>query len=279
MISLRHLITYRKTKKKVRERETFKIQQWGTLRFWSSREKSQKGLVHSKIHKCVACRCCQGLFNPCHLKTKLIKVRNINKHTTVLSPWTLGWISLTQSSKCPNLKTPARVSVVVLWFSLAMQGTLVPSLVWEDPTCLHGDGHGQLSPCPTTPDPAFWIPWLQQLSPCTTTTEALEPTLHERPPQWEARTLWLERSPCLLQLERSPHSNENPAEPKINTYFLKNLPKSQCYWLWEYPKAEADNAKIFLIWIYNSCPVFHILDEKLSKGSVFYCDSFCLCWW
>ena len=61
MISLRHLITYRKTKK---ERKTFKIQQWGTLRFWSSREKSQKGLAHSKIHKCVVCRCCQGLFNP-----------------------------------------------------------------------------------------------------------------------------------------------------------------------------------------------------------------------
>ena len=36
----------------------------------------------------------------------------------------------------------------------------------------------------------------------------------EKPPQWEARALPLERSPRSRQLEKSPHSNEDPAQPE-----------------------------------------------------------------
>ena len=79
----------------------------------------------------------------------------------------------------------------------------------------------------------------EQLSPCTTTIEpvALEPggcnyQLHvphlrqtarpracalqqEKPPQWEAHAPQLESSLCLLQLEKNPHGNQDPAQPKI----------------------------------------------------------------
>jgi len=36
----------------------------------------------------------------------------------------------------------------------------------------------------------------------------------EKPPQWEARALQLERSPRSQQLEKSPHSNEDAAQPE-----------------------------------------------------------------
>ena len=40
----------------------------------------------------------------------------------------------------------------------------------------------------------------------------LDPVLgNEKPPQWEAHTLQPERSPGSLQLEKSPHSTEDPA--------------------------------------------------------------------
>ena len=38
----------------------------------------------------------------------------------------------------------------------------------------------------------------------------------EKPLQWEARTLQLERSPCSAQFEKSLGSNEDPAQPKRN---------------------------------------------------------------
>lgn len=43
----------------------------------------------------------------------------------------------------------------------------------------------------------------------------------QEPPQWDALTLQLESSPH-SQLEKSPSSNEDPTEPKINKFF-KNL--------------------------------------------------------
>ena len=45
---------------------------------------------------------------------------------------------------------------------------------------------------------------------------ALEPVVHsqEKPPKWEALTLQPERSPHLPQQEKSPHGNEDPAQPK-----------------------------------------------------------------
>ena len=38
----------------------------------------------------------------------------------------------------------------------------------------------------------------------------------EKPPKWELHTLQLESSPHVLQVEKSLHSNEDPAQPKIN---------------------------------------------------------------
>ena len=60
---------------------------------------------------------------------------------------------------------------------------------------------------------------LRQLSPCTTTAEAQGPRAHapqpEKPPQWKARILHLEGSPCSLQLAK-PMCCKDPAQPKIN---------------------------------------------------------------
>ena len=39
---------------------------------------------------------------------------------------------------------------------------------------------------------------------------------HEKPPPWEARTVQLKSSRRPPQLEKSPHSNEDPEQPKIN---------------------------------------------------------------
>ena len=54
--------------------------------------------------------------------------------------------------------------------------------------------------------------------------QLLKPTLpkahapqQERPQQWDVCALHLESSPYLLQLEKSPHSNEDPAQKKNNT--------------------------------------------------------------
>ena len=50
----------------------------------------------------------------------------------------------------------------------------------------------------------------EQLSPCTTTTEARLPRAHalqqEKPPQWKACATQLESSLCLKQLQRSPQA-------------------------------------------------------------------------
>ena len=39
----------------------------------------------------------------------------------------------------------------------------------------------------------------------------------EKPPQWEAQAPQLGSSPCLLQLQKSLHSNEDPVQSEINT--------------------------------------------------------------
>ena len=45
--------------------------------------------------------------------------------------------------------------------------------------------------------------------------------LHKRSHlHWEAYTLQLEKSPDSLQLEKSPGSNEDPAQPKINSKII-----------------------------------------------------------
>ena len=46
---------------------------------------------------------------------------------------------------------------------------------------------------------------------------AQEPgSCNEKPPQWEASTLQLESRPHLPNLEKSPCSNKDTAQPKIN---------------------------------------------------------------
>ena len=60
----------------------------------------------------------------------------------------------------------------------------------------------------------------EQLSPCATTAEARAPracaSQKEKPPQWEVCAPQLQSSSCSLQLEKSPHSSEDPAQPKIS---------------------------------------------------------------
>ena len=51
----------------------------------------------------------------------------------------------------------------------------------------------------------------------------------KKPPQWETWAPQLKGSPWWQQLERSPHSNEDPAKPKINTYNCKKSPRSNCH--------------------------------------------------
>ena len=68
---------------------------------------------------------------------------------------------------------------------------------------------------------------MEQLNPCTTTTEAHEPRVHapqqEKPPQREACALQLESSHCLPQLEKA-HVKEwrlSAAKKKKNCFILK----------------------------------------------------------
>ena len=63
----------------------------------------------------------------------------------------------------------------------------------------------QLSPCPPTTEPVLE-------SPAITPTEASAPT-REGTAVSSLRTT-IESSPCSLQLEKSLHSNEDPAQPK-----------------------------------------------------------------
>ena len=72
----------------------------------------------------------------------------------------------------------------------------------------------------------------EQLSPCTTTIEACAPRAHalqqEKPLQWEVYALQLESNPRRPQLEKSPGSNKDPAQPKrkkiiFNNFIFKKL--------------------------------------------------------
>ena len=62
-------------------------------------------------------------------------------------------------------------------------------------------------------------------NPGVTSTEAHTPKApapqQEKAWQWEAR-VQPERNLHFLQLEKNPHSNEEPAEPKINKTILKD---------------------------------------------------------
>ena len=58
---------------------------------------------------------------------------------------------------------------------------------------------------------------LKLLRPC-----ALEPELcNKKPLQWLLETRRLETGPLSPQLEKSPHSSEDPGQPKINKTAIK----------------------------------------------------------
>ena len=101
-----------------------------------------------------------------------------------------------------------------------MRESQVRAPVQEDHTCWgtakpvhHSDGACALEPGSR-----------QLLSPCARTTEAWMPwsqaLLQERPLQWEAGTLQPRVALCLLQLGKSPHSNKDPAQSKINKIYM-----------------------------------------------------------
>ena len=86
----------------------------------------------------------------------------------------------------------------------------VQSLIQDDPTCWAPVAHNH---------------WACALGLRSSSAEhmchncwslcALESVQQEKPPQWEACTLE-QSSPCSIQLEKSPCSNKDPAQPKMN---------------------------------------------------------------
>ena len=98
-----------------------------------------------------------------------------------------------------------------------MQETWVQSLSWEDPvswgaTKLVCHNHWSCALEPVSR--SYWAHGLQLLRPTH-----LEPVLcNEESPQWAAYAPQLERSHCLLPLQKSPRSNNDPAQPQIKKY-------------------------------------------------------------
>ena len=98
---------------------------------------------------------------------------------------------------------------------LPMQQMRVQSLIQEDPTCCRATKstyHSCWACALEHSNHNYWACILQLLKPACPRGRVLQP---ERP-QWEACALQLESSPRSLKLEKSLHSNENPAWPKIN---------------------------------------------------------------
>ena len=102
-----------------------------------------------------------------------------------------------------------------------MQETQVRSLIQHDLLCCEATRlvyHSYRSCAwePRSRNYGAHVP--QLLKPACTRTHALQ---QKKPPQWEACTLQLESSPYSLQLEKSPHGNEDSAQSKINKIILK----------------------------------------------------------
>ena len=93
-----------------------------------------------------------------------------------------------------------RASLVVQWVTilLAVQGTWVPSLTREDPTCRRA----------TEPLRHHYGACCSYSSPCN----------KGKPPKWEAHR-HNEEEPALRTYRKPEHSNEDPTQPKIIFFF------------------------------------------------------------
>ena len=106
----------------------------------------------------------------------------------------------------PNSESSEGTSLVVQWLRihLSMQGTQAQSLVQE--LRRH----------------VLWSHWShapQHLSSHAATSEPIHPGDHalhqEKPPQWEARALQLESSPCSSQLEKARAQKRRPSAAQL----------------------------------------------------------------
>ena len=116
-----------------------------------------------------------------------------------------------------------------------MRETQVWSPVWEDPTCHRATKPVShvLSLCSRAKSHNYW-------SPCI-----VNPMLHNK----RSPCIATQSSPCSWQLEKNLHSNEDPAQPKINKMF-KNLKIFNMLLL-----SIIINVTIYYYWIHN----FHFL--------------------
>ena len=78
----------------------------------------------------------------------------------------------------------------------------------------------QLSPHTITTEPVLKAWELQLLRPTYPRTHAVQ---QEKPLQWETLTLQLESSPCSPQLDQSPDSSKNIAQPKIVSKYMSGF--------------------------------------------------------
>ena len=92
---------------------------------------------------------------------------------------------------------------------------MVRFLVWEDPTCRRAAKPMRHNYWACALEPGghnYWAHMLQLLKPTCPRAHALQ---KGRLPHWEACALQVEHSPQSPQLQDSPHSSEDPVQPKI----------------------------------------------------------------
>ena len=130
---------------------------------------------------------------------------------------TLSYLSRIQSLISLHLKSCYRASLVAQWYRICLTiwETWVRFLIQGDPAC-YGEtrpSHHSYWACALDPGSCnYWAHGPQLLKPTCPRAHTLQ---QEKPPQRKARKAQLECSPRSLQLERSPCSNEDPAQPKI----------------------------------------------------------------
>ena len=115
---------------------------------------------------------------------------------------------------------------------LKMQEILVWLLIWEDPTW-HRSAQAR------SHNYQAYRTRVQEPQLRKSTCPRARAPWQEKPPQWEAFAPPLESSPQIPQLEKSPRSSEDPAQPKINK--LKKKKKKQTCILSQFWKPEAWN--------------------------------------